>query len=575
MNNTEIVRVLENIAALLDLKGENVFKSRAYQKAARSVEMLPEEVSKLVAQDRLKEIPGVGEAIAKKLVELATTGRLEYYEKLKSEFPGGISALLEVPGIGPRTALLIARELNIGSLDELEKAILDGRVARLPRLGEKTADNILRQIQAFRRKKSENRTPLGAVLPVVDTLLTCLKDVPGLKNLTAAGSLRRFRDTIGDIDLVGTADDPSPAIQAFITLPQVGEVLEKGPNKASVLLKDGLQVDLRVVGHAEYGSALIHATGSKQHNVDLRTRAERMGLSLSEYGITDKKSGVLERFETEEGFYRRQGLEYIPPEIREGQREIELAEKGRLPGLVEVTDIQGDLHLHSEWSDGHGSLEQLLQAGLNRGYRYLAVTDHSVGLGIARGLNYQRVDEQIQAIAELNRKYPDIRLLAGMEVDIKSDGTLGMPDEILARLDIVLASIHSAMNQPREQMTERIIKALSSPHVDVLAHPTARLLGERPPIEMDVEKVFQAALQFNKALEISAMPTRLDLKDSHIDLARRMGIKMVIDTDAHRLEHLDFMRFGVGMARRGWCTPDDILNAQPLTSLLDFFGRAS
>jgi DNA polymerase (family X) len=570
MNNSEIVKILEDIAALLDLKGEGVFKSRAYQKAARSIELLPEEVAKLVAENRLTEIPGVGDAIAKKLCELVRTGRLEYYEKLKAQFPSGLDTLLEVPGIGPRTALLLARELNITSLDELEKAIEEGKVAELPRLGEKTARNILRQVQVFRKKKNEQRTPLGEVLPVVDSLMSSLQKVPGLTNLTAAGSLRRFRDTIGDIDLVATSTDPESVIPAFLSLPQVREIIEKGPNKASVIVSEGLQVDLRLAEAAAFGSALVHATGSKQHNVDLRTRAEKMGLSLSEYGITDNFTGNLEKYASEEAFYNRQGLDYIPPEIREGQHEIELAEKHSLPRLVDVSDIQGDLHVHSEWSDGHENLETLLLAAQSRGYKYLAITDHSVGLGIARGLNSEKVHRQIESIRELNRKYQGIRLLTGMEVDIKSDGSLGMPDEILADLDLVLASIHSGMNQEEDRMTERIVSALANPHVDILAHPSARLLGERPPISFNIEKVFGSALRYNKGLEINSMPTRLDLKDSYIYLARQMGIPLSIDSDAHRLEHLDFIRFGVGIARRGWCEAKDILNTRPLSEIIEF-----
>ena len=331
MKNAEIVKILEDIADLLELKGENIFKARAYQKAARSIEFLSEDVDKLVAEDRLREIPGVGEAIAKKLTELVNTGHLEYYDKLRAEFPEGIGTFLDVPGIGPRTALLLTRELGITTVDELEKAIEDGRVAELPRMGEKTAQNILHQIKAYRKKKSEQRIPLGAALPVADSLMNGMKKVPGLKNLTPAGSLRRFRDTIGDIDLMGTADNPDEVIQAFTTLPQVREVLEKGTTKASVIVTDGLQVDLRLLDHDSFGSALQYSTGSKQHNIDLRTRAERMGLSLSEYGITNMTTGKLEKFATEEAFYKRQGLDYIPPEIREGQHEIELAEKGALP----------------------------------------------------------------------------------------------------------------------------------------------------------------------------------------------------------------------------------------------------
>jgi DNA polymerase (family X) len=564
MKNEEIVNILEDIADLLELKGENVFKARAYQKAARSIEFLSEDIEKLVAENRLRDIPGVGEAISKKLTELIITGHMEYFDKLRAEFPEGIGTLLEVPGIGPRTAVLIARELHVTTLDELENAIEDGRVAGLPRMGDKTAQNILRQIKAYRKKKSEQRIPLGTALTVADSLIDELKKISGLKNITPAGSLRRFRDTVGDIDIMGTADDPVKAIHEFTTFSQVREVLEKGSTKASVIVFNGLQVDLRLLDHDSFGSALQYFTGSKQHNIDLRKRAERFGLSLSEYGITNMVTGRMEKFATEEEFYKRQGLDYIPPEIREGQHEIALAEKGMLPRLLEYADIKGDLHIHSDWSDGNESLEELARAARDRGYQYIAITDHSIGLGIARGLDTDRILRQIQEIRELNQKLDGIYIFTGMEVDIRANGSLDMPDEILAELDIVLASVHSGMNQREEQMTQRVIQAIENPLVDIIAHPTCRLLGEREPVDINLEKVFKAAAKHRTALEINAMPSRLDLKDTHIYQAREMGIKLMINTDAHQTEHLNFMRFGVGTARRGWCEAKDILNTLPL-----------
>jgi DNA polymerase (family 10) len=568
MNNAEVIKILEDIAALLELKSENVFKYRAYQKAARSIEFLSEDLDKLVREDRLREIPGVGEAIARKLAELVTTGRLEYYEKLKAEFPAGIGTFLEVPGIGPRTALLLTRDVGITNLEDLEKAIEDGRVAALPRMGEKTAQNILKQIQAFRKKKNEKRIPLGVALPIADSIINSLKNVPGLKNVTAAGSLRRFRDTIGDIDILGTADNPAEAIHAFTSLPQVREVLEKGAAKTSVQVAEGIQVDFRLVDHDSFGSALQYFTGSKQHNIDLRKRAERLGLSLNEYGILNLETNRLEKFASEEAFYNRQGLKFIHPEMREGLYEIEMAEKDTLPHLLDLADIKGDLHVHTDWTDGVDSLEDMVKAAQKKGYQYLAITDHSSGLGIARGLDIEKVKKQIEEIKGLNAKYSGFRILSGLEVDIRANGALDMPDELLAELDIVLASIHSAMNQGLEQMTDRIIKAIQNPHVDVIAHPTGRLLGEREPVALYIESIFKAALEHHTAMEISALPNRLDLKDSHIHLARQMGVKMVINTDAHRMEQLDFMHYGVGTARRGWCEAKDILNTLPVDELL-------
>ncbi len=564
MKNTEIIEILDNIAVLLELKGESIFKSRAYQKAARSIEFLSEEVDKLVSEERLKEIPGVGDAIAQKLTELVSTGHLDYYEKLKAEFPPGINILMEVPGIGPRTALLLTKELGIADIDSLEKAIENGQVAELPRMGEKTAQNILRQIKAYRKKKGEQRVPVSTALTAAEILMEEMHAIAGIRHLSPAGSLRRFRDTIGDIDLIGTADNPEEAIEAFIQLPSINELQEKGPTKASVIINNGLQVDLRLLSNDAFGSALQYFTGSKQHNIELRTRAARLGLSLSEYGITDIVTGQLETYISEEAFYKRQGLEYIPPEIREGLHEIELAEQSKLPHLIELSDIKGDLHLHSDWSDGAAPLEEMIAGALEQGYEYVAVTDHSPGLGIAHGLSIDRIQQQLQLISELNRKYSDIHIFSGMEVDIRANGALDVPDEVLAKLDIVIASIHSGMNQGIDQMTKRVISAVSNPHVDILGHPTGRLLGEREAVEIDIEAVFKAALDHQTVLEINATPSRLDLKDTHIYQARQLGIKLVINTDSHHPEQFNFMRYGIGIARRGWCEARDILNTLPL-----------
>ena len=571
MRNAELAKVFQDIADLLELKGENPFKIRAYQRAVFSLEHLPEEVEELMREDRLREVSGVGEAIARKITELVSTGHLKYYEELKSEFPEGISALLDVPSIGPRTAMLLGRELDIKSIDELESAIIEGKVASLPRLGEKTAENILHHIQTLRRK--DKRIPIGGALPVVEEVLAQLSEIPGLRNLTPAGSLRRFRETIGDIDLMGTADNPREVIQSFVSLPQVREVLASGTTKASVVVPGGLQVDLRIVEHESFGSLLQHFTGSKQHNINLRGRAQRMGLSLSEYGISNLATGELEKFATEEAFYVRQGLEFIPPELREGQQEIERAEEGTIPRLIELGDIKGDLHVHTEWSDGHDSLEAMAQAAMGRGYKYLGISDHSVGRGIAHGLSAERLRRQISEIRQLNQEINGIHIFSGMEVDIRADGSLDMPDELLEELDIVTAAVHSAMNQAEEQMTGRIIKAIENPSVDVLAHPTCRLLPAREPVAVDMEAVFQAAARTDTALEINAMPSRLDLKDIHAYRARELGVKLLINTDAHSTGHLDFMRFGVGVARRGWCEAGDILNTRPLEEVVAYLKR--
>jgi len=571
MRNAEVARVLQDIADLLEIKGENRFKIRAYQRAVLSLEHLTEEVARLVAENRLRKISGVGEAIAAKITELVNTGHLRCYEELKAEFPEGISTLLEIPGIGPKTALLLASELGIKTATDLEAAIDDGRVAALPRLGKKTAQNIRHHLETLRRK--DRRIPLGEALTIVEEVVSRLTDFPGLKNLTPAGSLRRFQETVGDIDLMGTADDPEAVTRAFAGLPLVSEVLARGPTKASVIVAGGLQVDLRIVAHDEFGSLLQHFTGSKQHNIDLRERAVHLGLSLSEYGITEIKAGKLEKFATEEAFYARQGLSYIPPEIREGRDEIELAAAHKLPILLVREDIRGDFHVHSDWSDGRESLADMARAAQACGYEYIGFSDHSAGRGIAHGLSVERVRQQLAEIKRLNETISGIRILSGLEVDIRADGSLDMPDELLAELDIVTAAVHSSLNQDEAKITARIIKALESPHVDVLAHPTGRLIQQREPAAVDMEAVLEAARRTGTAIEINAMPDRLDLKDTHVYRARELGVRLVIGTDSHHRDHLDNLRFGIGVARRGWAQAADILNTRPLAEVMEFLGH--
>lgn len=569
MKNTAVAKVFQDIADLLELKGENPFKIRAYQRAARAIEHLPKEIEIMLEEgEDLQSIPGVGEAIAKKITELMTTGKLGYYEKLRAEFPEGISTLLEIPGVGPKTAMKLSSELGIKTVDELEKAIEEGKVAKLFRLGDKTAENIRHQIQALRRK--DQRIPIGEALPVVEEILDGLRPLPGVKNLIAAGSLRRFRETVGDIDLMGTADNPEEVIRTFSQLPQVRQVLAQGPTKASVIVAGGLQVDLRLVEHDSFGSLLQYFTGSKEHNICLRERGMKQGLKLSEYGIADRVTDKLEKFATEEDFYHRLGLQYIPPELREARQEVEKAEQNALPKLVEMSDIKGDLHVHSDWSDGHDSLAELAAAAKGLGYEYLAITDHSVGRGIARGLNEERLRQQIAEIKKLNEQRDGVYLLTGIEVDVRADGSIDLPDELLAELDIVIAAVHSAMGQNEEQMTQRVLGAIENPYIDVIAHPTCRLLGEREPVAIDLEAIFKAAVKNNKILEINAMPSRLDLKDIHAFRARELGVKLIIGTDAHSGAQLLFMKFGIGVARRGWCEPEHILNTRPLRELLAF-----
>ena len=572
MKNSDVAKVFQDIADLLELKGENVFKIRAYQKAARAIDYYPRELEALIDEgEDLRSIPGVGEAIAKKAAELITTGKLGYYEDLKAESPQGITNLLDIPGIGPKTANKLSSELGVSSVDELERAINEGQLAKLSRLGEKTAENILHQIQALRRK--DQRIPIGKALPIVEEITATLRSIPGVKNLTPAGSLRRFQETVGDIDLMGTANEPKEVIDAFVALPLVRQALAHGSTKASVIVSGGLQIDLRMVEHDSFGSLLQYFTGSKQHNISVRDKWRKRGLKLSEYGITVVATDELDKFATEEEFYARLGMQYIPPEIREAQGEIEKAEQGSIPNLVDLPDMKGDLHTHTEWSDGHDSIEELAQAAQDMGYQYIAVTEHSAGRGIAHGLDLERLGQQIAEIRTLNERLSGIRLLTGTEVDIRADGSLDLPHEILTKLDIVTAAVHSGMNQSEEKMTQRVLKAIENPDVDVIAHPTCRLIGEREPVTIDLEAVFRAAARHNKIMEINAMPDRLDLKDTHAFRARELGVKLAIGTDAHTVAHLGLMRFGIGVARRAWCEPQHILNTLPLDELLTVLNR--
>ncbi|MDO8490572.1 MAG: DNA polymerase/3'-5' exonuclease PolX, partial [Dehalococcoidia bacterium] len=441
----------------------------------------------------------------------------------------------------------------------------------LPRMGEKSAEKILKQIQAFRRK--DQRISIGEALPAVEEIIAALRKETGISNLTAAGSLRRFKETIGDIDLMGATSQPEKVLNAFTHLPQVAEVIGSGGTKASVRLRSGLQVDLRIVDDDSFGSLLQYFTGSKEHNVELRERGIRQGLKLSEYGITVLETGKLEKFIREEDFYKRLGLQYIPPELREARGEIAASERGDIPKLVELADIKGDLHVHSKWSDGHDSIETMATTAKEMGYQYIAITDHSQGLGVARGLTPERLRQQMAEIEELNRKLKGFRIFTGVELDIRADGSLDLPDEILSRLDVVVASIHSAMGQEKPKLMDRLRRALSNPNVDVLAHPTCRLLREREPIDLDIEELFRIALETGTALEVNAMPARLDLRDIHIFRARELGVKLALGTDSHSAAHFQYMRFGMGMARRGWCEPKHLLNTRSAKELARFLGR--
>ena len=568
--NEEIAELFERLGMMLEMKGDSVFKIRAYQRAARTIEELSFPLSQAVVDgQKLTGIPGIGKAISEKINELVTTGQVQTYERVKAELPEGAIDLLAIPGIGPKTAVLIGNELGISTVEGVEQAAQDGRLATLPRMGKKAADSILRHIRAS-RNMSTDRTPIGQALPIAEAAMAGLRECdPDIALLTPAGSLRRWEETIGDVDLVAVTPRPEELGRSLAGLGQVREVLVNGPRKTSVIVEPGLQIDLRTGETESIGAMLQYFTGSQQHNIRLRDFANRMGLSLNEYGITNIESGLVEIFADEESFYARLGLPWIPPELRTGMWEMDAAQQGQLPQLVEAKHLRGDLHLHSEWSDGSDPIETMVATVASLGYEYMALTDHSQGLGVANGLTPERLAAQREVLRQLQDRY-EMRILAGSEVDIRSDGRMDFSDEVLAELDVVVGSVHNAMSQDRETMTRRIIRAMEHPSVTIIGHLTTRLLGQRPPTDFDVEAVLQAARDTGTALEINASPPRLDLKDTHAYRARELGVPLVISTDSHHHSELSGGRFGVAVARRAWCEPRHILNTMPREQFLRF-----
>jgi len=566
--NEQIAELFENMGSLLEMKGDTIFKIRAYQRAARIIEQLSSPLAQAVENgEDLTKIPGVGKAISEKITEFIGTGQVAAYQRLLEELPTGVLDLKDIPGIGPKTAVAIGVELGISTSQGVAEAAADGRLAGLPRMGQKAADRILRHLEAFQAIGS--RTPIGQALPIAEEVIAALrKQCPEIGPLFPAGSLRRWEETIGDIDLIGTAPDPEAVGDALVALPMVKDVLVHGPKKTSVVVESGMQIDLRIGEPGTFGALLQYFTGSQQHNIRLRDYANRKGLSLNEYGIINTKTGKVEEFADEEGFYARLGLPWMAPELRTGVYELDAGLADSLPRLMQATDLKGDLHLHSEWSDGNDPIELMIEATEAHGYEYMALTDHSASLGVANGLTNERLESQISLLRSMQKNY-DITILCGSECDIRANGDMDYPDEILAQLDWVVASVHSAMGQDQATMTARIIKAMEHPSVSIIGHLTTRLLGQREPVEFDLEAVLQAARNTGTALEINASPERLDLKDTHAYRARELGVPLVINTDSHHHTHLDKRRFGVAVARRAWCRPEDILNTMSREEFLE------
>jgi DNA polymerase (family 10) len=562
VKNREVAGILYEMAELLELHAENRFKIIAYGKAARAIESLKEDIEQVCREGRLDSIPGVGTAIAQKVEEYLKTGKIEAHQDLLKSTPAGLAELLQISGLGPKTIFLLHEKLNITNLDELEKAAREHRIRRLPRMGATSEKNILKAIERYRKRST--RILLSVAEPIVDEILVYLKGMSGLENITPAGSYRRSKETVGDIDILATASRPEEIIAAFVRMPTVEEVLGKGPTKASVIVRETVQVDLRIVEHRSSGTVLQYFTGSKEHNVHLRQVALERGYSLSEYSLTRLADGRELFFDSEEGVYAALGMKYIPPELREDAGEIEAA----LQELVNLSDIRGDLHVHSEWSDGRASIEDMAKAAQALGYEYIAVSDHSPSVGIAGGLTPEQLDQKIEAISAINETLEGFTVLVGTEVDIRADGKLDYPDELLARCDIVVASVHMALAQKERAITGRLITAIENENVDIIGHPTGRIIGRRDPYEVDMQSVLEAASRTGTAMEINAYPSRLDLSDVWSRTSKEMGVRMSIDSDAHDPEHLKVMRYGVKVARRGWLEKKDVLNTQRLQELM-------
>ncbi len=569
MENRDIAAVFEEISDLMKILQDDpkwTFKAAAYDRAKRSIESHPERLED-IARDpsrKLTDIPGIGADLAKKIAELIETGQSAYHQEQLAKIPRSLLDMLQLQTVGPQKVRLFYQQANIRSVDELEAAAKEGRLRTLPGMSEKSEENILKAIEVFRR--AAGRFRLDTAYETAEVLTAWLHDCKAVEEVTPAGSLRRGRETVGDLDLLVAGRDPAAIADHFVKFPGIAAILAKGEDKVSVKLKNDLQVDVRLIEQSAYGAALHYFTGSKEHNVALRDRAKRHGWKLNEYGLFHGEKNLASR--TEEEIYAQLGLTWIPPELRENLGEIEAAEKGELPKLVELGDIRGDLQMHTTASDGHASIEEMAGAAKQLGYQYILITDHSKAVTVANGLSEERAAEHIRRIHAARKKVKGIEIWAGSEVDIMGDGSLDYPDELLKQFDIVLVSVHSRMTMPAEEMTTRLLRALENPYVRILGHPTGRQILRRDPFLFDLEKVFAAAQEYGVILEVNASPERLDLCDRHVKLARDRGMKIVISTDAHDPQHFKLMRYGVITARRGWMEKSRVINTLPPQKLL-------
>lgn len=564
MKNLEIAEVFRDIANILEIKGENRFRIRAYERAAQNIEGLSEDIEGFIQQGKLQDIPGIGKDLSEKIEEFSRTGKIKMYEDLKKTIPEGVLGLLEIPSIGPKTTRLLYESLKIKNMQGLENAIKKGKLKGIPGIKDKTIENIVKGIHLV--KRSKERMFLSQAIQTYDEFEKALKRNPEVKRISCAGSLRRRKETVRDIDILIVSDKPKKVMDAFVALPSVGEVLAHGETKSSVRNKSDIQIDCRVVEDKSFGAASVYFTGSKNFNIKLRQLGIRRGLKINEYGVFKKNKFIAGR--NEEEIFRLLGMSYVEPELREDTGEIELSMEDRLPKLIEVKDIKGDLHVHSNWSDGGNTIEEIAMAAKRRGYSYIAVTDHSQSLKVANGLSIADLKKKKKEIERVNKKVKGVRVLYGTEADIDSEGNIDYDDNILKEFDVVIAAIHTGFKQSKEQLTRRIIRACANKHVHIISHPTGRLFGVRDAYPLDLEKIFKVARETNTHLEINSFPNRLDLNDLNCRRAKEIGAKLVIDTDSHVIEQLDSIALGVFVARRGWLAAGNVINTLSPEELL-------
>ncbi len=573
MNNREVAKIFADVADMLSIRGDIIHRVLSYRKASEAIHELGRDVNQVYAAGELTDIPGIGKTLAEKIEEMLTTGKLEFYEKLAKEIPPTLVEMLKVDGLGPKRVKQVYETLGITTLAELNTAAQEGKLRDLPGLGAKSEAKLVAAIAALARH-GDNRTSIGEAWPLAQEILAELAQLPGVVKTAVAGSLRRMKESIGDVDLLVAADDAAPIMDYFVQMPRVESVSGHGPTKSSVVLHNGMQVDLRVLPLERWGTLLSYFTGSKDHNVRLRELALKQGLTLNEHAFTPLDGGDEILCASEEALYKVFNFPYILPTLREDRGEIEAAQKGQLPDVVRIEQIVADLHMHTTWSDGKMSVLGMAQAAQTRGLRYIVISDHSQSLGIANGLTPERLWQQAEEIAAANAQMgPDFRILHGTEMEIRADGSLDFDDGVLARLDFVIASLHVSLNQPREQVMKRIMTALENPHVDMIGHPTGRLLPDRPGADLDMELVLQTAVATQTILEINANPHRLDLRDSHVRRAVELGATLAINCDAHHVDHFELLHYGVATAQRGWATAETVVNTWPLEKLLAFLAK--